>query len=110
MTRCNHLNEIVDEIVEKYGKVWIVAEKQCLKNTAAHDNLVTGDEDRARLSIVAVASSHLIVAWVLYVIKRAIMGTSLGVEFLTMRVRAPNPNEWEKVSHWMKYSRGSQDQ
>ena len=88
-------------------KVWIVVKKQCLRNTAAHDNLVTGDEDRARLSIVAVASSHTIVARVLYVIKRSIMETSLGVEFLTVRVRAPNTNEWEKVSHLIEYSRGT---
>ncbi len=50
-----------------------------MKNTAAHDSLVTGDEDRARLFIVAVASSHTIVARVLYVIKRSVMETSLGV-------------------------------
>ena len=38
LTMCNHPNEIFDETVEKYGDVWIVAEKQCLRNTAAHDN------------------------------------------------------------------------
>jgi hypothetical protein len=106
VTMCNHL----DEIVEKYGKVWIVVKKQCLRNTAAHDNLVTGDEDHARLSIKAVASSHTIVARVLYVIKRSIMDTSLDVEFLTMRVRDPNTNKWEKVSHPMEYVRVGQDQ
>ena len=26
VTMCDHLNEIVEEIVEKYGKVWIVVE------------------------------------------------------------------------------------
>ena len=76
-----------------------------MRNTAAHDNLVTGDEDHARLSIKAVASSHTIVARVLYVIKRSIMDTSLGVEFLTVRVRASNTNEWEKVSYPMEYLR-----
>ena len=96
VTMCDHLNEIVDEIVEKYGEVWIVVKKQCFRNTAAHDNCVTGDEDRARLSIVAVSSPHTIVARVLYKIKRSIMETSLGAEFLTVRVRAPNTNEWEK--------------
>ena len=79
-----------------------------MKNTAVHDNLVTGDEDRARLSILEVASSHTIVAMVLYyVINRSIMETSQGVEFLTMRVKAPNTNEWEKVSHMIEYSRGT---
>ena len=112
MTMCDHLNDTFDETEEKHGEVWIVVKKQYLRKTAAHDNLVTGDgdEDRARLSTKAVASSHTIVAKVLYVIKSSIMGTSLGVEFLTMRVRALNTNEWEKVSHLMEYSRGGQDQ
>ena len=35
------------------------------------------------------------------------METNLGVEFLTLRVRAPNTNEWEKVSHQIEYSRGT---
>ena len=110
MTMWDHLNEIFDETVEKYGDVWIVVEKQCLRNTAAHDNLVTGDEDCARLSIKAVSSSHTFVARVLYVIKRSIMDTSLGVVFLTVRVRAPNTNEWEKVSHPMEYVKVGGDQ
>ena len=35
------------------------------------------------------------------------METSLGVEFLTVRVRAPDTNEWEKMSHLIEYSRGT---
>ena len=31
------------------------------------------------------------------------MDTSLGAEFLTLRVRDANTNEWEKVSHPMEY-------
>ena len=54
---------------------------------------------------MAVASSHTIMARVLCVIKRSIMETSLGVEFMTVRVRAPDTNEWEKVSHLLEYSR-----
>ena len=72
-----------------------------MRNTAAHDNCVP-----CKLSIVAVESAHTIVPRVLYVIKRSILGTSLGVEFLTMRVRAPNTDEWEKVSHLTEYLRG----
>ena len=87
----------------------IVVKKQCLRSAAAHDDLVTGDEDRARLSIKAVASSHISVARVVYVIKRSIMDPSLGVEFLTVRVRAPDTNEWEKVGHPMEYVRVGQD-
>ena len=43
----------------------------------------------------------------LYVIKRSILDTSIAVKFLTMRVRAPNTNEWEKVSHLIEYLRGA---
>ena len=35
------------------------------------------------------------------------METSLGVEFLTARVRAPDTNEWDKVSHLIEYSKGT---
>ena len=66
LTMCNHPNEIFDEIVEKCGDVWIVGESQCLRDTAAHDDVVTGDEDRARLSTKAAVSCHTIVARVLY--------------------------------------------
>ena len=38
------------------------------------------------------------------------MDTSLGVVFLTVRVRATSTNEWEKVSHPMEYVRVGQDQ
>jgi hypothetical protein len=105
LTMCNHPNEIFDETVEKYGDVWIVGESQCLRDTAAHDDVVTGDEDRARLSTKAAVSCHTIVARVLYVIKRSIMDRSLDVEFLTVRVRTPNTNKWEKMSHPMEYVR-----
>ena len=93
MIMCDYLNETFDETVEKHGEVWIEVKKQCLRKTAVHDNLVAGNEDRGRLSIKALASFHKIVAKVLYVIKRSILDTSLGVEFLTMRVRAPNTDD-----------------
>ncbi len=35
---------------------------------------------------------------------------SLGIEFLTVRVRAPDTNEWGRESHLMEYSRISRDQ
>ena len=38
------------------------------------------------------------------------MDTSLGVAFLTLRVRAANTNEWEKVSHPIEYIRVGQYQ
>ena len=90
---CNYLNETFDETVKKHRVVWIEVKKQCLRKTAVHDNLDAGNDDCGRLSTNALASFHTIVAKVLYVSKRPILDTSLGVEFLTMRVRATNTNE-----------------
>jgi len=78
VTMCNYLNKTFDETVEKHGKVWIEVKKQCLRKTAAHDNLIAGNEDHGRLSTEALASSHKIVSQVLYVIKRSILDMSLG--------------------------------
>jgi len=55
------------------------------------------------------ASFHKIVAKVLYVSKRARPDMSLSVAFMTMKVRAPNTDNWEKLSHLMEYIRGDQD-
>ena len=77
--------------------------------TAVHDNPVVGNEDRGRLFTKALASLHTIMVKVLYVIKQSILDTSLGDEFLITRVRAPDTNEWEKVSHLMEYVKVGQD-
>jgi hypothetical protein len=90
----DYLNETFDETVEKHREVWIVAKKQCLRKTAAHDDLAAGNEDCRRLSMEALTSFHKILAKVFYVSKRSILDASLGVEFLTMRVRAPNTDDW----------------
>ena len=113
MTICYYLDGILDafdKAVEKHRDGWIVVKKQCLRKMAAHDDLPAGNEDHGRLSTKALASFHLIVAKVLYASKRSILDMSLGVEFLTTRVRAPDTYDWEKVSHLMEYSRCIQDQ
>ena len=89
----DYLNETFDETAEKHGEVWIEVKKQCLRKTAIHDNLVTGNDDRRSLSTKALASLYTIVAKVLFVSMSRILDKSLGVEFLTMRVGAPNSNE-----------------
>ena len=96
--------------MEKHGEVWIEVKKQCSRKTAVHDNLVEGNEDHGRGSTKALAPFHTIMAKVLYVSKWPILDTNLGVEFLTMRVKTTDTNEWGKEGHLMEYLKISQDQ
>jgi hypothetical protein len=59
---------------------------------------------------VAAADFHTFVAKTLHVTKRARPDTCLVIAFLTMRVRAPNIDDWEKLCHLMEYLRGNHDQ
>ena len=52
-------------------------------------------------------SVHLEAMREINVSKQEIPDTSLNVAFLTMRVRAPNTDDWEKMSHLMEYLRGN---
>ena len=45
----------------------------------------------------------------MYISKRARTDTSLSVVFLTTRVRAPDTNDWGKLSHLMEYLRADND-
>jgi hypothetical protein len=56
------------------------------------------------------ADFHTIVAKTLYATKRARPNTCLAIAFLTMRVRVPGTNDWEKLCHLMEYLRGNHDQ
>jgi hypothetical protein len=49
------------------------------------------------------------VAKALYVTKRARPDISLVIAFLTTRVRSPDNDDWEKLSHLVEYLRGDRD-
>jgi hypothetical protein len=46
----------------------------------------------------------------MYVTKRARPDTSLAIAFLTMRVRAPATDYWEKLCHLVDYLKEDWDQ
>jgi hypothetical protein len=50
---------------------------------------------------------HNLVAKTLYATKRARPDTCTAIAFLTTRVRAPDKDDWKKLSHLMKYLRGT---
>ena len=45
----------------------------------------------------------------MYVTKRARPDISLVIAFLTTRVRSPDNDDWEKLSHLVEYLRGDRD-
>jgi hypothetical protein len=50
---------------------------------------------------------HKIVANTLYSTKRSRSDTYTAITFLTMRVRVPGKDDWNKLVHLMRYIRGT---
>jgi hypothetical protein len=63
------------------------------------------DEDAEKLSKDGAIAFHHLVAKTLYVSKHARTDVSTAIAFLTTRVRAPDINDWRKLSHLMEYLR-----
>jgi hypothetical protein len=98
-----------DEAIKNHGEGWVLVQSRIAKRTAAPDNLFVVNEDCEKLSIEVAACFHKVVAKMLYLIKRARPDTSLSVAFLTTRVRAPDTDDWGKLSHLMEYLRADKD-
>ncbi len=72
----------------------------------APDDLFIVDKDAEKLSEDgAMAFHNLVAAKMLYVSKHARLDVSMAIAFLTTRVRAPDVNNWRKLSHLMEYLR-----
>ncbi len=98
--------EAFDEAAKKHGEGYITVKKMHCVKTAAPDNLFVVNKDCKKLFLEAGASFRTIVVKTLYVTKRARLDTCLNIAFLTMRVRAPDTDDWEKLCHLMEYLRG----
>jgi hypothetical protein len=75
----------------------------------ATENLFRVDEDCAKLRPKKAQEFHNLVAKTLYATKRARPDTCTAIAFLTTRVRAPDKDDWSKLTHLMKYIRGTRD-
>ena len=71
------------------------------------ENLFKIDEDCEKLQPKKAVEFHNLVAKTLYATKRARPDTCTAIAFLTTRVRAPDKDDWKKLSHLMKYLRGT---
>jgi hypothetical protein len=75
------------------------------RTSAAPDDLFVVNEDAEKLSEEGSTAFHNLVAKTLYVSKRARLDISTAIAFLTTRVRAPDIDDWRKLSHLMEYLR-----
>jgi hypothetical protein len=108
-TVCGQVNismfDYVDEIINAFDK----AEHKGggTKSSAAPDNLFKVNEDCDKLLPEKAVEFHNLVAKTLYATKRARPDTCTDIAFLMMRVQAPNKDDWNKLTHLMKYLRGT---
>jgi hypothetical protein len=75
------------------------------RTSAAPDDLFVMDKDAEKLREESSIAFHHLVAKTLYVSKPARPDVSTAIAFLTTRVRAPDINDWRKLSHLMEYLR-----
>jgi len=106
--------DYVDEIVAAYDKVlselddgFNAVKKKInpARTSAAPDDLFVVNEDAEKLSEEGSTAFHNLVGKTLLVSKRARPDVSTAIAFLTTRVRAPDIDDWRKLSHLMKYLR-----
>ncbi len=95
--------------IKDHSNKYQMVGKCCPKTSTAPDNLFVVNEDCKKLSNEAAPAFHTILAKALYVTKRARLEISLAIAFLTMQVRSPNIEDWEKLCHLMEYLRGDRD-
>lgn len=102
--------DYINEILAAYELV-ALAEPRSLgtKPSAAPPDLFTVNEDSEKLDPQKAKAFHNLVAKTLYTTKRARPDTCTAIAFLTTRVREPDVDDWKKLSHLMKYLRGTKE-
>ncbi len=106
--------DYVDKIVAAYYKALgklddgfsaVKKKNNPARTSAAPNDLFVVDKDAEKLSEESSIAFHHLVAKTLYVSKCARPDVSSAIAFLTTRVRAPDINDWRKLSHLMEYPR-----
>jgi hypothetical protein len=81
--------------------------REAVQSQAMFLTIFKVDEDCEKLPPEKAVEFHNLVAKTLYATKRARPNTCTAIAFLTTRVRAPNKDDWNKLTHLMKYLRGT---
>ncbi len=110
VTMIDYVNEIVaahDKVLSKLDDGFSAAKKKSnpARTSATPDDLFIAKEDAEKLSKEGSAAFKNLVAKTLYVNNCARLDVSTAIAFLTTRVRAPDINDWRKLSHLMEYLR-----
>ena len=77
------------------------------KTSAAPENLFKVDEDYKKLPQSNTVQFHNLVSKTLYATKQSRPDTCTAIAFLTVIVRAPERDDWDKMVHMMRYIRGT---
>jgi len=110
ITMIDHVDEIItanDKALGELNDGFSADKKKSnpARTSAAPDDLFVVDKDAEKLSEESSIAFHHLVAKYLYVSKRARLDISTAIAFLTTRVKAPDVNDWRKLSHLMEYLR-----
>jgi hypothetical protein len=97
--------DYVEEILTAFDKV--EPKGTGTKASAAPTNLFKVDKDCKKLPPNKVVEFHSLVARTLCATKRDRPDTCTSVVLLTTRVRTPNKDNWSKLTHMMRYIRGT---
>jgi hypothetical protein len=99
--------DYVQEILDMFDK----EAPKCvgIKTSAAPADLFRVNPDCVKLTTAQKEKFHSLVAKTLFATKRARPDTGTSIAFLTTRVREPDEDDWTKLTHLMKYVRGTKD-
>jgi hypothetical protein len=99
--------DYIQEIIEAFEK--IAPEGKGTKSSAAPKNLFLVNKECAKLKEDKAEAFHSIVCKILFATKRARPDTGTAISFLTQRTRQPDEDDWKKLTHLIKYLRGTPD-
>ena len=99
--------DYIEECLEVFDKA--APDESGTKSSAAPSNLFLVRTDSRKLSSSKAETFHSIVAKMLFATKRARPDTGTAISYLTTRVREPNRDDWRKLTHLMKYVRGTKE-
>ena len=98
-------------MIDFLGKVLIAFDKAepkggGTKKSAASENLSKVDKDCKNLPHIKTVHFHNLVTKTLYSTKQARLDTCTAIFLLATIVRARNLDDWDKMFHMMRYTRG----
>ena len=99
--------DYIQEIIDAFDKA--DPKGAGTKTSAAPKNLFKVDEDSEKLEPKKAKQFHNLVAKTLYATKRARLDTCTAVAFLMTRVRESDVDDWKKLTHMVRYLRGTKD-